>query len=168
VTVFTRADATTEEHRGRHPLGRVPVLEVDDGYLFESAALCLHLADSYPRADLIPPPASHARALVYQWTLFAMTELEPAVVAVFDNEEGSERARAGAERFKAGAVVVERTLEGHEFLVDDRFTVADIVTGAVVGDAARMGMLSDLPNLAAYTERLQSRPARQRTDAVGR
>ena len=56
LTLFTRADALTDEHRERHPLGRVPVLEVDGRFSFESAALCLHLADCYPEAGLIAPP----------------------------------------------------------------------------------------------------------------
>ena len=43
------------EHAERHPLGRVPVLETDEGLLFESAALCLHIADSNPDANLIAP-----------------------------------------------------------------------------------------------------------------
>jgi len=40
------------------------VLEGDLGPLFESAALCLHIADLYPAAELIPAPAAHARGEV--------------------------------------------------------------------------------------------------------
>ena len=65
------------EHLARHPLGRVPALELDDGtVMFESAAICLQLADLHPDAGLIAPLGSSERALVYQWVLFAMTELE--------------------------------------------------------------------------------------------
>ena len=68
---------TSAEHRARHPLGRVPALELDDGtVMFESAAICLQLADLDPEASLIAPVGSPERALVYQWVLFAMTELE--------------------------------------------------------------------------------------------
>jgi glutathione S-transferase len=53
------------EHRARHPLGRVPAFELDDGtVMFESAAICLQLADLYPESGLLPPPGSSARALV--------------------------------------------------------------------------------------------------------
>src|SRR5207245_9107173 len=45
LTVLAREDRQTPEHRERHPLGRVPVLEDEHGFVFESAALCLHLAD---------------------------------------------------------------------------------------------------------------------------
>jgi glutathione S-transferase len=69
-----------EEHARRHPLGRVPSLETDEGTLFESAALCLYIADLHPQAGLIPPTGTHERGEVYQWAFFAMTELEPAMV----------------------------------------------------------------------------------------
>jgi glutathione S-transferase len=56
------------EHLRRHPLGRVPALELGDGTaMFESAAICLQLADLYPAAGLIGPVGSAERAHVYQW-----------------------------------------------------------------------------------------------------
>ena len=64
-----------EEHARRHPLGRVPVLESDDGRLHESAAICLHVADLNPGSGLIAATGSHDRGRIYQWSFFAMTEL---------------------------------------------------------------------------------------------
>ena len=58
-------------------MGRVPALEPGDGtIMFESAAICLQLADLNPAAGLIPPLGSAERALVYQWVVFAVAELE--------------------------------------------------------------------------------------------
>jgi glutathione S-transferase len=67
LTVMSREEGRGEKHRSRHPLGRVPVLEDDEGFLFESAALCLHLGDMHPEAGLVPALGTHDRALVYQW-----------------------------------------------------------------------------------------------------
>jgi glutathione S-transferase len=80
VTVMTREEGEGEEHRARHPLGRVPVLEDEEGFVFESAAICLHLADLHPDAGLAPAPGTHERALLYQWTIFAPAELEPPLI----------------------------------------------------------------------------------------
>jgi glutathione S-transferase len=81
LTVVTGDERKSPEHMARHPLGRVPVFERDDGgMMFESAAICLHLADSYPEAGLAPPLRTPERALLYQWCFFAMTELEPPVI----------------------------------------------------------------------------------------
>jgi Glutathione S-transferase, N-terminal domain len=80
ITMMTREESKGEGHRARHPLGRVPVLEDEEGFIFESAAICLHLADLHPDAALAPAPGTHDRALLYQWTIFAPAELEPPLI----------------------------------------------------------------------------------------
>jgi glutathione S-transferase len=168
LTVMKGDDRKTDEHRRRHPLGRVPVLEDDEGFLFESAALCLQIADLYPDAQLNWPLATHERGLVYQWTVFAMSELEPAILEVRRNrEDNPEHAQAGAERFTTAAAAIEQALDGQEYLVGGRFSVADLVCGAVLIFARSTGLTDDMPNINAYLERLEVRPARQRATAIG-
>ncbi len=168
LTVLSRDDRADDAHRARHPLGQVPVLEDEGGFLFESGALCLHVADSYPEAKLIGPPGSHERGLVYQWIFLAFTELEPGFGAyVKDRENDPERAAAARERFRRAADVFERALDGHDFLVGDRFTVADVVCGELLGVCRGAGLTDGLPNIAAFLERVEARPARKRADAAG-
>jgi hypothetical protein len=62
LTIMNGEEGSGEEHRKRQPLGRVPVVQFDDGYVFESAAICLHLADVYPDAGLIGRQGTYARA----------------------------------------------------------------------------------------------------------
>src|SRR5690242_964251 len=77
LTEIAGAQRRSAEHLRRHPLGRVPALELGDGTtMFESAAICLQLADLNPTAGLIPRLGSAERALVYQWVVFAVAELE--------------------------------------------------------------------------------------------
>ena len=169
LTLMTREDRKTAEHLSRHPLGRVPVVEDDEGFVFESLAICLHVADLHPDAGLIPPLGTHDRALVYQWISVAMTELEPEILEVFAarRAEDEERTATALERFRTAAEVVERALDGREFLVGDRFSVADLTCGAVLIFARRAELLDGLPNVAGYLDRLDARPARQRAVAVG-
>ena len=56
------------------------MLEDDEGFVFESAAICLHLADLYPDAGLAPAPGTRDRALVYQWAVFVPAEVEPPLI----------------------------------------------------------------------------------------
>ena len=168
LTVMKGDDRKTDEHRRRHPLGRVPVIEDDEGFLFESAALCLQIADLYPDAQLNWPLATHERGLVYQWTVFAMSELEPAILEVRRNrEDNPDHAQAGAERFTTAAAAIEQALDGQEYLVGERFSVADLVCGAVLIFARSTSLTDDMPNINAYLERLEARPARQRATAIG-
>ena len=167
LTVMKGDDRKTDEHRRRHPLGRVPVIEDDEGFLFESAALCLQIADLYPDAQLNWPLATHERGLVYQWTVFAMSELEPAILEVRRNrEDNPNHAQAGAERFTTAAAALEHALGGQEYLVGERFSVADLVCGAVLIFARSTSLTDDMPNINAYLERLEARPARQRATAT--
>src|SRR5271169_772841 len=76
VVKMTTDEGKSDEHRARHPLAKVPVLQDDEGYLFESAAIVLHVADSFPEAKLIPELGTHERALVYQWSVYGPAEME--------------------------------------------------------------------------------------------
>lgn len=157
-------EADGEEHLSRHPLGRVPVLEDDEGFLFESAALCLHIADLHSEAKLIPPLGTHARALVYQWASFAPAELEPALFeAWIQADKDPERSAKAREKFFRATGAVEDALDGAEFLVDEQFSVADIMVGTTLLFTTRAGFFDQLPSaLAEYTAQLGERPAFQR------
>jgi len=167
ATVISVEEAGAPPHLARHPLGRVPVLERDGQTLFESTAICLALADEHPHASLIAPIGSPARALIYQWAIFAMTEVEPAAVEVLRYRESDPpRGQAGRVRFDAAANAFEDALEGREHLVGDSFTVADIVAGGVLAIGRLAGLTADHPNVSAYLDRLTARQAYRRAVAA--
>ncbi len=161
LVMVTRGD---EEHRGRHPLGRVPALEDDQGIIFESAAICLHVADLHPEAGLTAAPGTHERALAYQWAVFAPAELEPPLIeAAIHAKTDPERSATARKRFDAGMAAVSGALGDDEYLVAGRFGVADIMVGSALGWVARAGLEDTLPeNIRAYVARLTARPAYQR------
>jgi glutathione S-transferase len=166
LVTMTSEEAAGEEHRSRHPLGRVPVLEDDEGTIFESTAVILQLADRHPDAGLVPAVGTRDRGLVYQWLFFAMTEVEPSAVQNRRTREISpEIADAAVERARAAIAVLAEALDGREFLVGDRFTVADIVASEVVAAAGRMGAYEPSGRLAQYLAAMQRRPARERAGA---
>lgn len=166
LVTITAEEAAGEAHRARHPLGRVPVLEDDDGTLFESTALILQLADRHPEAALVPAVGTHDRGLIYQWSFFAMTEIEPAAVQSRRAREiSAEIADGAAERARAAIAVIAAALDGHEFLVADRFSVADIVASEVVAVAGRVGAYEPAGRLAEYLAAMKQRPARERAAA---
>jgi len=168
LSVMTNEPDVREEHRARHPLGRVPVLQDADGYVFESAAICLHLADLHPDAGLLPAPGTHGRALVYQWAVFAPAEIEPPLVeAAMQATKDPERAAAARARFDAAVGAVSDALDRNDYLVGERFTVADVLIGTALAFTQRVGFADTLPaNLTAYIARLGARPAFQRAAAA--
>jgi glutathione S-transferase len=146
LVVVTQAEQAGAAHRRRHPLARVPVLDDGEGPVFESAAICLQLADLHADAALMPPTGSHERALVYQWAFFAMTELESPLADVSYGtsagdgrggdvrypQPGREQVAVATARFRAAARAVEDALGDNDYLVANRFGVADVLVGSVV------------------------------------
>jgi glutathione S-transferase len=166
VTVSAE-EGRSAEHRARHPLGRVPVLEDEQGPMFESTALVFHVAELYPDAGLMPPPATHDRAVVQGWSIFAMTELEaPAIESYRQRETNPEASAKAAARCEDAVAALGGALSGTPpYLVGSRFTVADIVAGGVLGVAVRVGAIEQSPATAAYLESLVARPAWQRASS---
>jgi glutathione S-transferase len=164
LTVMSWEQGSGEEHRARHPLARVPVLQLDDGYVFESAAICLHLADRYPDAGLIGALGTHARALAYQWSIFAPAELEPPLIeAAIFREADPERAGKARGRFSNAANAVAQSLDDTDYLVEGQFGVADVLVSTALSFAKRAKFPEPLPPaLEDYLTRLFERPAYQR------
>ena len=158
-------EGSGEEHRKRQPLGRVPVVRFDDGYVFESAAICLHLADLYPDAGLIGGLGTYSRGLTYQWSIFAPAELEPPLIeAAIFRETQPERAEKARGRFFKAANAVEQSLDGEEYLVDGRFGVADVLVSTALSFAGTGAKFPGRfpPVLDDYLTKLFERPAYQR------
>ena len=158
----------SEAHLKRHPLGRVPAIEFDDGsVMFESAAICLQLADVYPDANLIPPLTSPERGLVYQWTLFAMTELERRVFKWLFAKRAGEDLGEHVSDFKPVGDALRVALSEHEWIAGGTFTVADVLIATMLGNAFRRELLTETGVLRAYVDRAETRPAYVRASAHG-
>jgi glutathione S-transferase len=166
-----RAETRSAEHLERHPLGHVPVLEDRGQAIFESGAICLHLADLFPEKRLLPPPGSVERGLAYQWVLFSMTEMEPPLIALSAEGKKPEAERDPAataqarDRFRKAAEVLEAALRNRQFLLGDGFGVADVMVGGTLAWARGFRLLDGLPSAEAYLTRLRERPAWQRAMA---
>ena len=155
------------EHMARHPMGRVPVVESDGEFMFESAAICLQIADSYPSAGLIPPPGTQERGLVYQWSLFAITEIQAKMIqSRMSRESDPQGSETAKESLLEAARVLEKALDGHDYLVGNRFTVADVLVSATLAGVRRYDV-AELPRgLNAYLDAMDARPAKQRAEAL--
>src|SRR5689334_5415763 len=160
ITKMSYEEGKGPEHLTRHPLGRVPVLEDDSGrLLFESAAICLQIADTNPTAGLIPAPGTHERGLVYQWAVFGPAEIEPPLIeSAIYMESDPERSAKALGRFEKAVGAVSDALGENEYLVGDSFSVADVMVGSALAFTKRAGRVDLLPeNLQAYIARLAER-----------
>jgi glutathione S-transferase len=66
-----------------NPNGQIPVLVDGPLVVYETAAICMHLADTHPAAALAPPPGTPARALYYQWMAWLTNTLQAMLMHYF-------------------------------------------------------------------------------------
>jgi glutathione S-transferase len=169
---MTKGEHKKPEHLKIHPHGAVPALVDGDLVLFESAAICMYLADKFPEKKLAPPVGTPARGTYYQWMFYSMATLEPPLLEIFMNTvmlpeaERSPAAVAKAKaQFAAIAPVLANALRGRTYMLGEQFTAADVMIGGMLGWATFMGLLGDHPELQAYVKRLAERPAFQRAQS---
>jgi glutathione S-transferase len=144
-----------------NPALRVPTLVLDDGQaLAESDAIIFYFADG---TDYLPDDRFQ-RAQVLQWLFFEQYSHEPhiAVARVWrlagispDPEELEAKQRAG----QAALAALEAHLADHEFLVADRYTIADIALYAYTHVAPEGGFdLEPYPAIRTWLTRVSSQP----------
>jgi len=147
-----------------NPAGKLPVLVDGDLVLTESVAIVLYLAEKYPEKGLLPADLT-GRAQVNRWLLFAATELEQPLwrisrhTALYPEDKRLPGDVALArQEFKEMAAVLEKHLQGRQFVVGDRATVADFVTAYTLDWGGEARLLDELPVLRRYMERMYARP----------
>ena len=151
-----------------NPMGKVPALRHGDQVVTEAAAICAYLADAFPQAGLAPPPGDRLRAPYYRWMFFAAGPLEGAVTAKSLGFEVKPEGRrmAGWGCLEDVMTALETAVAGREYLVGDKFSAADVYFGSHIGWGLQFGNLENRPSLAAYSERLQQRPAAVRAREI--
>jgi glutathione S-transferase len=137
------------EYRKIHPHGQLPALRDGRFTMFESAAICAYLADKFPDKRMAPALGTVERGMYYQWMFYAMATLEGFAL--------------DRERIKECFLVLDRVIDGHEFIVGNKITAADVMIGSgVIYLEARHHLLNDFPALDAYAKRMLARPSFQR------
>jgi glutathione S-transferase len=140
-------------------------LTLGSQHIPESVAICIYLAEAFPKAEL-DVPADHAeRGRYLQWILFGPATMEPAIIwKAAGNPDAEYQPFASVDDV---ASTLAGALCGRQFLVGDRFSAADVIIGAGVMWGTRlMPVLPALPELEAYWQSLEVRPAWQRTSRI--
>jgi glutathione S-transferase len=154
--------ADHSDYRALNPLGYVPLLELDDGRLLtEGVAILQYLADLAPAARLAPTAGTFERVELQQWLTFTSSELHKLYSPwLFHPEYGEQAAEVARGRIATRLAVVERRLDGRDWLVGNRFSIADAYLFTIVdwSRAARVP-LDAFPRVAAFLERVRARPS---------
>ena len=153
------------EFLAANPNGKLPAMD-DDGFkLFESLAINLYLAKKHDQG--LAPKNLEEDALATQWSLWVMTEIEKSLLnALFSTlgvggtPKDPEKAAAYIAELQKPLAVLDGSLAGKEYLMGNRFTVADLNVASVLSWArGARADLSGFPNLNGWLTRCLARPA---------
>jgi len=149
-----------------NPQGQVPAMVDDDLVLTESMAITLYIARRH--GGTLGPADDAESALMEQWALFAVSAIEtPAVEILYTIADGGDKTAEGQAAIAINAEKLRRPLrrlQGHlanrDWLVGDRFTVADLNTAECLRYAqGHPTLLDEFPAVKSWLARCQSRPA---------
>jgi glutathione S-transferase len=159
-----RGESRTPEFLARNPNGRIPLLEIPgQGFLAESHAIISYLAEG----SALVPADRLERARMWQWLCFEQYNLEPNIgtarfwlaslkkTAAELGEKLEEKRRNG----HAALAVLEQGLDGRDFLVGHRYSLADIALYAYTHVAPEGGFpLDPYPAIRAWCARVAAQP----------
>ncbi len=172
---FAANDQTTQEFLALNPNNKIPAIVDPDGpggaplALFESGAILIYLAEKTGR--LLPTDAAR-RYETIQWLMFQMGGIGPMFGQLgffhkfagkdYDDKRPRDRYVAETKRLLA---VLDRRLEGRDWLMGDDYTIADIATFPWVANlvgfygAREIVGFDDYPNVVRVLAAFVARPA---------
>ena len=174
----TRNAQLSPAYLALNPNGRIPVLRDGDLVLYESAAICLHLADRVPDAGLLPPLGSAERAQACKWLVWMTNTLQARLMHYFYPERLVDAGNAaGAAQVQAHAQAdigplldqIEAQLAGHgqPWLLGAHYGVADAYGWMLCRwtrgfEGAASPPARSRPAIKTWLQRVMDRPAVQR------
>jgi len=145
-------------------VGQIPLLELDDGVcLSESTAILFHIAEG----SSLLPTSQLARTRVLQWMCFEQTHVDGVISRARFRRLYPDAIPTRPEEFEAwwaqgkqALHVLNQQLLAHDYLVEDRFSIADIALYAYVHRAAEGGFdMTPFAALHRWFARIETRPA---------
>ncbi|OOY33251.1 glutathione S-transferase family protein [Thioclava sp. F36-6] len=161
------------EFRELSPAGRIPALEVDGRSIFESGAIVEYLTETRPEAGLAPVTGEPTRADFLEWVHFAETQgniLQSLNIQhiFLRPPEARSPAMMALETKRLGVTMkaLEAHLVGRDWLIGT-FSAADCMMGFNIDAMFRFVPREGFPNISAYRDRIEARPAYQRAVEKG-
>lgn len=163
ATLVDRTTLSSPGYREWQPFGQVPAFRDDNVEMFESGAIVLHIAE---QSDALCPRDPSGRARMMSWVIAALNSVEPHVETyawldvIHVGEPWVEERRPHLHAMLKGRLEALATWLGDKpYLVDGRFTAADLIMTTVLRELVGCGILAEYPTLDAYRKRCESRPA---------
>ncbi|MBX5157101.1 MULTISPECIES: glutathione S-transferase family protein [unclassified Rhizobium] len=149
-----------------NPMSQIPSIRDGEFVMHESLAINLYLARKH--GGPLSGKTVEEDGLLTMWSIWAASQVEPETVKIvltYDNglensDEGKQVIAAACRALRRPLAALENHLAGREWIVGDRFTVADLNIAEVLRYAqSEEAVFNAHPNIKAWIERCQSRQA---------
>jgi glutathione S-transferase len=149
-----------EDFNGVNGKGYVPTLELDDGQILtEGPAIVQYIADQKPAAGLAPATGTMARYKLQEWLNFITTELHKPMGSMFNPAQTPEWKEAVKTTLSKRVDWLSKQLDGKQYLMGEKFTVADAYLFTILSWAKIVGFdLGKWPAVQQYVARVSQRP----------
>lgn len=143
-----------------NPKGYVPALVLDDGQLItEVGVICQYLADQKPESGLVSKFGTIERYHQMEMLNFAATEVHKQIGALFNPKLTPEMKGVQLGVIDHRLSTLEKMLEGKQYAMGDKFTVADAYLFVVLNWTNLHKIdIGKWPNIKAFMERVSKRP----------
>ncbi len=174
ILPFTKEGLKSPEHRARHALGRVPVIEDGDISIFESGAIIQYILDKYDDKGLKPAIESNDYPYYLQWFHYCegmvmppMNQIVVQTVLLPPDRRDEAVLNQATNLLSKALKPVNEFLEGKDYLIGD-FSAADCMLGHSCFMSSKFGTVSDeMQNIKRYISNIESRPAFQKAITLG-
>jgi glutathione S-transferase len=161
VDLATKRTEHNEDYLAINPKGQVPALLLDDGSLLtEGAVIVQFLADKVPDRQLLAPVESLTRYHTLEWLNFVATELHKGFTPLFKPNTPDAYKVMVREQLEQKFAYINDELNGKQWLMGLRFTIADAYLFTVARWGYALGLnLEGLSHLEGFMTRMKNRPA---------
>ncbi|MAU29443.1 MAG: glutathione S-transferase [Pelagibacterales bacterium] len=171
---FHPKDLKSDEHRSRHPLGRIPVLDDGNVRIYESGAIVEYVLERHKNGNLKPDVSSNTYPNYLQWFHYCEGMVMPPINTIvvqtilLPEDRRDETVLNQAKKLLSKSLEpVNKELEGKEYLIGD-FSAADIMLGHACFMSNRLGCVSEeMSNMKSYVDNINKRPAFQTAISMG-
>ena len=164
-----KGEHKSPEHLARHPMGKVPAVEINGQFYFESNSICRLMAEL--NGNKLSGNNPEERAHIHEWidmigyhigrwlTVYFFEELvKPVLMKI--NEPNAAALKEAADFLKQQLPVLEQALGKHAFITGDKITIADTIGFSMLDIAEYTSVdLSAYPHIKKWYNAIKARPS---------
>lgn len=167
--VFLFDEAQREAYRTIYPLGKIPLLVLDDGHWVPESSIIVEYLDTHysDGPKLIPDDADLSRQVRFKDRMYDLYLNEPVTALIFESwkpepERNQELIARSRSRIAVMYDFMEMNLAKQTWTNGEAFSLGDCAAAPPMFYAQEVAPFDARPNIVAYWQRLQERPSIRR------